>query len=256
MADDVKRAKKALLDKANELAKTDEGKRFLALMLATKKEVRPYVPEGYEQDIRVKDAGRAAGIIDEARSIYNAMNDLTSEDAVKYANKGINKLLKNIGPETTIKLSRAVVGPERVIRGSRKIGPGVAGATFRGDKLDFSGLEKIDYDTPKYGVSVNPQERTATGRANVGPIGATAYLDPRSRYAQVGAQYDAGQVGLFNTKFTGFGDTSGNVRAGVGLSADTSKITDYLLGKPFGKAKGGKVKTYAKGGGVRRPKLK
>ena len=102
MADDLKRAKKAILATGKELARTDEGKRFLALMLATRQEVEPYVPEGYARDVTVEGAGKAAGIVNEARRIYNAMNDLNSEDAVKYANKGINKLLKNIDPETTI----------------------------------------------------------------------------------------------------------------------------------------------------------
>ena len=263
MADDLKRAQKALLDKGKELARTDEGKRFLALMLATRQEVEPYVPEGYARDVTVEGAGKAAGIVNEARRIYNAMNDLNSEDAVKYANKGINKLLKNIDPETTIKLRDAVAGDKRIIEASRKIGPGVAGATFAGDKLDFSAIRNLKYNTDEYGGSVNPQTGTANIRASVGPIDATAYLDPRARYAQVGGQYDAGQVGLFDTKLRGSMDTEGNVQARAGFSADTSKITDYLLGKPFGKAKGGKVKKYAKGGHVkqysnapRKPRLK
>ena len=257
MADDLKRAKKAILDKGKELARTDEGKRFLALMLATRQEVEPYVPEGYARDVTVEGAGKAAGIVNEARRIYNAMNDLNSEDAVKYANKGINEFLKRLDPETTIKLRDAVAGPKRIIEASRKIGPGVATARFQGDRLDLSGVRNIDYDTPEYGVSVNPQRRTANIRANVGPVDARAYVDPRG-YAQVGGQYDAGQVGLFNTKFTGAVDTDKNVEIGARFSAPTERITDFFLGKqkPFGKAKGGAVKKYAKGGGVRKPKLK
>jgi hypothetical protein len=60
---------------------------------------------------------------------------------------------------------------------------------------------------------------------------------------------------LFDTKLTGSGDTTGNVQGGLRLSAPTSRITDYF-NRPFGKAKGGAVKRYAKGGGVRKPKLK
>ena len=75
------------------------------------------------------------------------MNDLNSEDAVKYANKGINKLLKNIDPETTIKLRDAVEGPKRIIEASRKIGPGVATDRFQGDKLNIRGGRNIDYET-------------------------------------------------------------------------------------------------------------
>jgi len=257
MADDLKRAKKAILATGKELARTDEGKRFLALLLASEKEVEPYVPKGYARDVTVKGAGKAVGIANEARRIYNAMNNLNSEDAVEYANKGINEFLKRLDPETTIKLRDAVAGPKRIIEASRKIGPGVATARFQGDRLDLSGVRNIDYDTDEYGVSINPQRRTANIRASVGPVDARAYVDPRG-YAQVGGEYDAGRVGLFDTKFTGAADTRGNVRARVGLSADTSKITDYFLGKqkPFGKAKGGAVKKYAKGGGVRRPKLK
>ena len=74
----------------------------------------------------------------------------------------------------------------------------------------------------------------------------------------MGGKYRAGRVGLFDTTLTGSVDTERKAQVGVKLSADTSEITDYFLGKqkPFGKAKGGKVKPYAKGGGVRKPKLK
>ena len=72
----------------------------------------------------------------------------------------------------------------------------------------------------------------------------------------MGGEYRAGRFGPFDTKFTGAADTRRNVQAGVRFSAPMERVTESLIGKPFGKAKGGKVKKYAKGGGVRRPKLK
>lgn len=263
MADDLKRAKDLITDhfmrQGKEYLKTDEGKFFLARILASRKDVKPFVPKGYARDVTVKEAGIAGGAINEARKVFNALQDMDSAEAVAYVNKGIKKLLKGIDPETTIKLYGATVGPksdQRTIVAKRPVGPGVAGVTFTGDKLDFSGVAKIDYDTPEYGVSVNPQRRTARGRYNVGPVDATAFVDPRAKYAQVGGQYDAGRVGLFDTKFTGAVDTRKNVQGRVEFSAPMERITESLIGKPFGKAKGGKVKKYAKGGGVRRPKLK
>ena len=262
MADDLKRAKDAIADhfmrQGKEYLKTDDGKFFLARILTSRDDVKPFVPKGYARDVTVKEAGIAGGAINEARKVFNALQDMDSPEAVAYVNKGIKKLLKRIDPETTVRLHRATVGPksdQRTIVAKRPVGPGVAGVTFTGNKLDFSGVAKIDYDTPEYGVSVNPQRRTARGRYNVGPIDATAFVDPRAKYAQVGGQYDVGRVGLFDTKFTGAVDTRKNVQGRVEFSAPTERITDYF-NRPFGKAKGGKVKPYAKGGGVRKPKLK
>ena len=260
MADDLKRAKAAIVDhftrQGKKYLETNDGKFFLAHVLASEEQVRQLVPKRFSRDITVEDAGVAGGVANKARKIFNALQDMNSEEAVNFVNKGIKKALKNIDPETTIKLYDATVGPERRIVAKRKVGPGVAGVTFKGDKLDFSGFEKIDYDTRDYGVSVNPQRRTARGRLNVGPVDATAFVDTRNPYARVGGQYDVGRVGLFDTKLTGSGDTRRNIQGRVEFSAPMERVTESLIGKPFGKAKGGKVKKYAKGGGVRRPKLK
>tara|TARA_R110000824_G_C15178032_1_gene673497 strand:- start:521 stop:1312 length:792 start_codon:yes stop_codon:yes gene_type:complete len=263
MAEDLQKLKKAILATGEQYAKTDQGKMLLAAMLASEKEVASLVPKKYSQDVTVEKAGKVAGFAKEVHSIYTALNNLNSEDAVKYANKGLKRLLKKADPETTIKLYNAVVDSQRVVEAKRKIGPGVATARFKGNKLDLSGIGDIDYDTPEYGVSVNPQTGTARGRGKIGPVDATAFVDPRAKYARVGGRYDAGRVGLFDTEFSGSGDTRGDFRAGARFSAPTERITDYLTGKPFSKAKGGMVKKYAKGGTVkaysnspRKPKLK
>jgi len=258
MAEDLQKLKKAILATGEQYAKTDQGKLLLAAMLASEKEVASLVPEKYSQDITVKDTAKVGGFAKKVHSIYLALNNLNSKDAVKYANKGLKRLLEEADPKTTIKLYNAVVDSQRVIEAKRKIGPGVATARFKGNKLDLSGIEDIAYDTPEYGVSVNPQTGTARGRGKIGPVDATAFVDPRAKYAQFDGRYDAGRVGLFDTGVSGSGNTKGNVQGGVRLSAPMGRVTDYFLGKqkPFGKAKGGKVKSYAKGGGVRKPKLK
>jgi hypothetical protein len=153
-----------------------------------------------------------------------------------------------------VRIYGETVGPERVIEAKRKIGPGELRTRLRGP-LNLQSIEEIAYDTSTYGASVNPQRQTASGRAKFGPLSVRGFVDPRAEYGQVSGQYDAGRVGLFDTKLTGSGDTTGNVQGGLRLSAPTSRITDYF-NRPFGKAKGGAVKRYAKGGGVRKPKLK
>ena len=51
--------------------------------------------------------------------------------------------------------------------------------------------------------------------------------------------------------------SQGERGASLRYRAPTDKITEAIIGKPFAKkAKGGKVKKYSKGGGVRKPKLK
>ena len=259
MADDLKRAKDLIADhfmrQGKKYLETNDGKFFLARILASRKDVKSLVPKGYARDVTVKDAGIAGGAVNEARKIFNALQDMDSPEAVAYVNKGIKKLLEEIDPETTVKFYNAVKSNERVIEAERKIGPGTLKTRFKGNKLDLSGFQSIDYDTPEYGVSVSPQRGTVRGRLNVGPVDATAFVDTRNPYARVGGQYDAGRVGLFDTKLTGSGDTRGNVQGRVEFSAPMERITDYF-NRPFGKAKGGKVKKYAKGGGIRKPKLK
>ena len=262
MADDLKRAKDLITDhfmrQGKEYLKTDEGMFFLSRTLASRKDVKSLVPKKYAREVTVKDAGMAGGALNEARKIFNALQNMNSPEALEYVNKGIKKALDKMDSKTLIKVYGETVGDARVIEAEREIGPGTLKTRFKGNKLDLSGFQSIDYDTPEYGVSVNPQRRTARGRLKVGPVDATAFVDTRNPYVRVGGQYDAGQVGLFNTKFTGAADTRGNVQGRVEFSAPTGRVTDYFLEKqkPFGKAKGGKVKKYAKGGGVRKPKLK
>ena len=259
MADDLKRAKDAIADhfmrQGKKYLETNDGKFFLARILASRKDVKSLVPKGYARDVTVKDAGIAGGAVNEARKIFNALQDMNSEEALEYLNKGIRETLNRVDKKTIVRIYGETAGPERVIEAKRKIGPGTLKTRFKGNKLDLSGFQSIDYDTPEYGVSVSPQRGTVRGRLNVGPVDATAFVDTRNPYARVGGQYDAGRVGLFDTKLTGSGDTRGNVQGRVEFSAPMERITDYF-NRPFGKAKGGKVKKYAKGGGIRKPKLK
>jgi hypothetical protein len=74
----------------------------------------------------------------------------------------------------------------------------------------------------------------------------------------VGASYETrdpfGYGGRFGVEARA---SQGERGASLRYSAPTDKITEAIIGKPFAKkAKGGKVKQYAKGGGVRKPKLK
>ena len=74
----------------------------------------------------------------------------------------------------------------------------------------------------------------------------------------MGASYEArdpfGYGGRFRVEARA---SQGERGASLRYSAPTDKITEAIIGKPFAKkAKGGKVKQYAKGGGVRKPKLK
>ena len=258
MADDLKRAKDAIMDhfrrQGKEYLKTDDGKFFLARTLASRKDVKPFVPKGYARDVTVKEAGIAGGAINEVRKIFDALQDMNSEEALEYLNKGIRKTLNRVDKKTMVRILGETAGPERVIEAKRKIGPGELKTRFRGP-LNLQSIEEIAYDTSTYGASVNPQRQTASVRSKFGPLSVRGFVDPRAEYGQVSGEYDAGRVGLFDTKLTGSGDTTGNVRGGLKLSAPTSRITDYF-NRPFGKAKGGAVKRYAKGGGVRKPRLK
>ena len=74
----------------------------------------------------------------------------------------------------------------------------------------------------------------------------------------VGARYKTrdpfGYGGTFRVEARA---SQGERGASLRYSAPTDKITEALIGKPFAKkAKGGKVKKYSKGGGIRKPKLK
>ena len=80
----------------------------------------------------------------------------------------------------------------------------------------------------------------------------------RGRVPALGARYETrdpfGYGGRFGVEARA---SQGERGASLRYSAPTDKITEAIIGKPFAKkAKGGKVKSYAKGGGVRRPKLK